>query len=150
MAGNTDPIYSRIGDIQSNGALIGSTATTAADGTGTLYPVWQADATNGGFLQKLVFHPVGTSGASAVAATSARIFISNITGSWTGNTAANTWLYQEVTLGAVTTSLSAATTHYEVPLNIAVPPGYRIVVGFGTSTGAATTGYVVTGVGGKY
>lgn len=150
MAANTDPIYTRIGDIQSYGGLIGSTANTAADGTGTLYPVWQADATNGGFLSRLIFRAVGTGGASAIAATVCRVFVSNITGAWTGNTAANTWLIQEIGLTNMTTTNAAASLHYEVALNLPMPPGYRIVVGFGTSTGAATTGYIVTGVGGKY
>lgn len=142
---NTDPIFSKIGDIQSNGALIGSTANTAQDGTGTLYPVFQGDATNGGFIQKLIARSVSTTAATVM-----RVFLSSITGSWTGNTAANTWLIQEVTLPAVTVSQTAAANHIEVPLNFALPPGYRIVVSFGTSTGAGTTGYVVTGIGGKY
>lgn len=142
---NNDPIYSKVGDIQSNGALLGPTANTAQDGTGTLYPVWQAGATNGGFLSRLLFESVTTT-----AATVCRVFLSSITGSWTGNTAANTWKIGEISLPAVTVSQTAQAPHLELPVNLPVPPGYRIVVSFGTSTGAGTTGWIVVGVGGKY
>jgi len=151
MPGNLDPIYSRVGDTQSgqninSGTLLGQTANTAMDGTGTLYPVFQADATNGGFLQKLTFQPIGTT----TSATTVRVFISSITGTWTGNTAANTALFTDFSLPVITVSQTAAAPHFELPLNIALPPGYRVVISFGTSTGGATVGWSVFGVGGKY
>ena len=151
MAANGDPIYSKAGDVQSGqninaGTLLGQTANTAMDGTGTLYPVFQADATNGGFLQKLTFQPIGTT----TSATTVRIFISSITGAWSGNTAANTALYMDFALPVITVSQTAAAPHFECPLNIALPPGYRVVIAFGTSTGGATVGWSVFGVGGKY
>ncbi len=142
---NNDPIYSKVGDIQCISGLQGTTANTAQNGTGTLYPVFQADATNGGYLQRLSFQPVTTT-----AATVCRIFISSITGTWTGNSNADTWLFTEVTLPAITVSQTAAAPHIEVPMSLALPPGYRVVVGFGTTTGAATTGWMVIGIGGKY
>ena len=148
---NSDPIYSRVGDIQlgqigNSGTLLGQTANTAMDGTGTLYPIWQADTTSGGFLQKLTFAAIGTT----TSATTVRVFISNITGAWTGNTAANTALYTDFSLPVITVSNTAAAPHFELPMNIAMPPGYRIVIAFGTSTGGSTVGWSVCGVGGKY
>lgn len=69
MAGNQSPIYSRVGDIQ--GSVVLSTA--ANDYTGNNINntiVYQADPTNGGFLQRLRFKALGTN-----AATVARIYI---------------------------------------------------------------------------
>ena len=70
MAGNQNPIYSRVGDIQGSVIL-----TTAAlnDYTGNNINntiVYQADPTNGGFLQRLRFKATGTN-----VATVARIYI---------------------------------------------------------------------------
>jgi hypothetical protein len=152
MAGNSDPIYSKVGDIQSlSGAVVGPTANTAQDGTSSassMYSIYQADATNGGWLSGVNFQSAGSP-----AATVARIYISTITGAitiGTTNTASNTFLFKEVTLPVTTLSQTAAAPNFYVPMNIMMPPGYRILVSFGTSTGSAGTGYVVTAVAGKY
>lgn len=154
MAGNTDPIFSKVADIQSSslaaGTLLGPTANTAQDGTGTMYPIWTADATNGGFLQKLTFESITT-----VAATVCRIFLSDTvptvtSGALVSNTSLNTHKIGEISLPAVTVSQTAAAPHLEYPINMAIPPGYRISITFGTSTGASTTGWAVLGIGGKY
>jgi len=154
MAANSDPIYSKVADIQQStlpaATFLGPTANTAQDGTGAIYPVYTADVTNGGFLQKLMMQSIST-----VAATVMRVFISDAgltvtSGALVGNTSANTHLIQEIGLPAVTVSQTVAAPHIELPLNMAVPPGMRICVAFGTSTGAATTGWNVTSVAGKY
>ena len=146
MAANQDPIFCGTPDIQSGGgAVIGPTANTNQDGTGTVYSVWQADATNGGFCQKLMAKSVGSPVATAF-----RVYISSITGTFTGNTAANTWLIKDVSLPTTTLSQTAGSLDVEVPINLPIPPGYRVCCSFGTSTGAAGTGWMVTGVGGKY
>ena len=151
---NTDPIYSRVADIQSSSlaaaTLLGPTANTAQDGTGTIYPIWTADATNGGFFQKLTFQPITT-----VAATACRIFLVDTvptvtSGALVSNTSLNTHLIGEIGLPQITVSQTAAAPHLEYALNMAIPPGYRIAVTFGTSTGASTTGLAVLGIGGKY
>ncbi len=68
---NSDPIFSRVADIQGNGTIL----TLAANDYTGLSPnnqeVFTADATNGGFIQRLRFKPLGTN-ASAL---SARIFL---------------------------------------------------------------------------
>ena len=149
MAVNTDPIYSRAGDIQWADAVIGPSALTTLDGTGTnIYPVWQADTTNGGFLRSIRAKPVGSPAATVM-----RIFICSVTGAFTAgtsNTAANTVLYDEITLPAITASGTAAMPTFEAAMNFAMPAGYRILVGFHTSTGASGTGYRVAGIGGEY
>jgi hypothetical protein len=150
MAGNNLPVYSKVGDIQSGGgAVIGPTANTAQDGTGSgITSVFQADATNGGLLQKLIAIAVGSPATTVM-----RVFICSVTGAFTAgtsNTSANTWLVKEMTLPTQTLSQVAASIPFEIPMNMMLPPGYRVLVTFGTSTGAAGTGYVVTGVAGKF
>jgi hypothetical protein len=145
MPANTSPIYSIVGAVDSvatnnSGLIVGPTANTALDGTGTLYKAFTAGA-NGSYIQKIRFRPVGSP-----AATVCRVFIS----SSTTTNATNTWLYDEITLPAVTLSQTAASSVFELPLNIAVDPNYLLYVTFGTSTGAAGTGYSVVTIAGDY
>jgi len=145
MAANTSPIYSIAGDVTSvaalnSGLVVGPTANTAQDGSGTLYKAFTAGA-NGSYLQKIRFRPVGSP-----AATVCRVFIS----SSTSTSATVTWLYDEITLPAVTVSQTAASSVFELPLNFALPASYLLYVTFGTSTGSAGTGYSVVTVAGDY
>ena len=138
MAANTAPIFSLLGDVQWGATAI-TTANTAKDGTGTVLNVFTADATNGGFVQRVRFKTAGTN-----IATVARVFINN--GS-TNATAANNILWDEITLAASTISEVASQVVYELPLNFALPPGYKLNITIGTTVAA---GYFVTVIGGKY
>ena len=145
MAANTAPIYSIAGDVNSvaalnSGLVVGPTANTAQDGSGTLYKAFTA-GTNGSYLQKIRFRPVGSP-----AATVCRVFIS----SSTTTSATVTWLYDEITLPAVTVSQTAASSVFELPLNFALPASYLLYVTFGTSTGSTGTGYSVVTIAGDY
>lgn len=145
MPANTSPIYSIVGAVDSvatnnSGLVVGPTANTAQDGSGTLYKLFTA-GTNGSYIQKIRFRPVGSP-----AATVCRVFISS--SSTTSATA--TWLYDEITLPAVTVSQTAASSVFELPLNIAVDPSYLLYVTFGTSTGSTGTGYSVVTIAGDY
>jgi hypothetical protein len=145
MAANTAPIYSIVGATDSvafnnTGLVVGPTANTAQDGTGTLYKAFTAGA-NGSYIQKIRFRPVGSP-----AATVCRVFIS----SSSTTSATNTWLYDEITLPAVTVSQTAASSVFELPLNFAIDPNYLLYVTFGTSTGSAGTGYSVVTIAGDY
>jgi hypothetical protein len=145
MPANTAPIYSISGDIQSvaqnnSGLIVGPTANTALDGTGTNYKLFTAGS-NGSYIQKVRFRPVGSP-----AATVCRIFVS----SSTTTNATNTWLYDEITLPAVWLSQTAATSVCELPINFALNANYLLYVTFGTSTGSAGTGYSVVCVAGDY
>jgi hypothetical protein len=145
MPANTSPIYSIVGAIDSvatnnSGLIVGPTANTAQDGTGTLYKLFTAGS-NGSYIQKIRFRAVGSP-----AATVCRVFIS----SSTTTNATNTWLYDEITLPSVTLSQTASTSVFELPLNIAVDPNYLLYVTFGTSTGSAGTGYSVVTIAGDY
>lgn len=59
----------------------------------------------------------------------------------------NNALIGEISLPATSSSTSAATVDIDYPLNFALPPGGRIIVGLGATVVA---GWVVTGVGGEY
>lgn len=154
MPANTDPIYSRQADIQSTTqtatTLIGPTANTATDGTGTIYSVFVADATNGGFVQKIAIQPI-----ASPAGTVLRVFWADTTatvtsGALVSNTSLNCHLLTEITLPAVTVSQTTAAPHFEIPLNFPLPASFKIGVTCGTASGASTNGWSVTVIGGKY
>jgi len=145
MPANTSPIYSIAGRADSvaannSGLVVGPTANTSLDGTGTMYKAFTAGS-NGSYLQKVRFRPVGSP-----AATVCRVFIS----SSTSTSATATWLFDEITLPAVTLSQTASTSVFELPLNFALPTSYLLYVTFGTSTGSAGTGYSVVTIAGDY
>jgi hypothetical protein len=145
MPANTSPIYSIVGATDSvasneSGLIVGPTANTSQTGSGTLYKAFTAGA-NGSYVQKMRFRPVGSP-----AATVCRVFISD--SSTTSTT--DTWLYDEITLPAVTVSQTAASSVFELPINVALDPNYLLYVTFGTSTGSAGTGYSVVTIAGDY
>jgi hypothetical protein len=61
----------------------------------------------------------------------------------------NNFYYGDVSLPAVTGTLTTAMPEVDYPLNIAIPANTRIVVGLGTTTNVSN-GWVVTAIGGKY
>lgn len=134
---NTLPIYTASADTQWVGGV--TVANTTKDLTsGTAYLVFTA-ASNGGYVQRIRFRPQGSN-----AVTVARVFLNN--GGVTGTTA-NNILWDEITLPATSNSETSALPTYELPLNFALPAGYRIFVTLGT---VVVGGYSVTVIGGKY
>jgi hypothetical protein len=142
MASNTLPIYTRTGDVQWTTNMTAVNATTDLT-SGTIYLAFTADATEGGYVQRIRFKPNNASGTNN-AATVARVWLNN--GSTTA-TAANNVFIDEISLPATTGSGTAAIPVYELPLNFAMPPGYTIYVTLGT---AVVGGYRATVIGGKY
>lgn len=143
---NTDPIFTRLADIQwgatdGNGGSAGPllTANTAKDGTGTVLTVFTADASEGGWVKGVLWQPAGTNITSV-----GRMFLNN--GSTNATLANNVYLGQ-ITLPATTNSEVAALFSPYFPLNFALPPGYKINVTLGTTVAA---GYFVSVIGGKY
>jgi hypothetical protein len=248
---NNNPIFSRLGDIQGGAYLTTQGSITTSDYSGLgIYniPVFNADLTNGGFVQRLRFKAIGSVGAvgarvyinegtinnatvvaaptspsgsagsagtlqsgtyyariqsidqygvpsalsaetsgvvvtgpsgsiqwnwtAASGAASYRIFVGQIsvgeyvwftsttntftqtvayTAGQLGNPAdyiTNNLFYGEVSLPAVTASNTAATVDVDYPMNVALPPGYRILVGL--SANVTTGGWTVQAIGGKY
>lgn len=145
MAANTSPIYSIQGDqsVDDSTTMPSTFTTAAADYTGATAThnklVFTADATNGGFIERLRFKAIGTNTASV-----ARIFINN--GS-ANTTASNNAFYGEVSLPATTAIATAATIEIDYPMNFALKPGFRIYVGLGTTVAA---GWVCVAIGGQY
>ena len=139
MPGNVQPIYTKVPDIHwSTTSITVANATTDLT-SGTIYLVFTADATNGGFVQRIRFRSLGTN-----AVTVARIWINN--GSTTA-TAANNTLWDEITLNATTAATTSALATQELPLNFGLPPGYTLYVTLGATV---VTGYDAIVIGGKY
>lgn len=138
---NTQPIFSSLGEVQWSISAMTVANTTKELTGGTIYLVFTADATNGGFVQRIRFRSLGTNSSATVA----RVWFNN--GSTTA-TSSNNALFDEITLTTITNSEVAAQATFELPLNIALPPGYRIYVTLGTAPNAA--GWQATVIGGKY
>ena len=145
---NTLPIYVGTPDISLVGSIVGSSANTATDGTGAnTYLVFTAGA-SGSFVYKVILKSVSTT-----AATVARLWYCSATGAFsagTTNTAANTTMIAELTLAAFTASNTTASPQYEIPVNFPIPASTKILITFGTSTGAGTTGFNPLCIAGDY
>lgn len=149
MAANTSPIYTATPDPKPAGAIIGTSANTATDGTGAnTYLIYTADATNGSFVQSVKLKAVST-----IAATVARLWLCTDTGTFTAgttNTAVNTSMLAEITIAAWTASNTLASPDYVIPVNMGMAANTKLLMTFGTSTGAATTGFNPTTIAGDY
>ncbi len=137
MSANVQPIYTRVGDLQWAVAI--TAANTAKDGTGTVTTVFIADGTNGGYVRSVRAKPAGTNVASVL-----RIFVNN--GS-TNTVAANNWYLEDISLPGTSLTETAGQPTIEIPLGLALPPGYKINVTLGTAVAA---GWIVGTVAGKY
>lgn len=144
MAASTDPIYSRLGSVAKDDGttFCGTILTATGDYTGASANhqlVWTADATNGGYIQRIRFNAIGTNIATVM-----RIYINN--GS-ANTTAANNVLYGQQSMPATTASNTAATVEIDYPMALALPPGFRIYAGVATTV---ASGWIGVGIGGKY
>ncbi len=149
MPANTSPIYTRTPDTQICGSIIGTNANTATDGTGAnISLIFTADATEGSYVRYVKLKAVST-----IAATVARLWYCSATGAFTPgttNTAANTTMIAEISIAAWTASNTVASPDYVIPVNEMLPAGTKLLMTFGTSTGAATTGFNPFVSAGKY
>lgn len=141
MAANTAPIFSLLGDVQWTVSAMTTANTTKDLSSGTIYLAFTADATNGGFVQRIRFRSLGTN----TNATVARVWINN---AGVTTTSSNNTLFDEITLTVTTNSEVAAQAVFELPMNYALPPGNRIYVTLGTAPTSA--GWQATVIGGKY
>lgn len=140
MAQNTAPIFALVPNIGFNSYM--TAANTTADLTsGTIYLVFTADATEGSYLQSLLFKP--TPGGNTTT-TVARVWLNN--GATTG-TATNNILLDDIDLPSVTASASAAVTSIMRRYDLRLPAGWRVYITLGT---ASANGWACTAVGGDY
>ncbi len=149
MPANSDPIFTKVADIQWSGtsALFASAMTagnvSSYDGTdANIKSIFTADSTNGGYVRSIRLKCCALTGTSA--ASVMRFWVNN--GS-TAATAVNNVLIGEIGLPAVANTVVAATPDLEYPINLALPPNYKILAGIGT---AVTTGWTAAVLGGKY
>ena len=151
MAGNNDPIFSKVGLVQSSG-VFNTVSTYPYSAAGTLgtdaFIVWTSDSTNGGFIQRLRVKYVGNSTTTSVACVM-KVFVTAQTGTSVISDT-NCFLIDEIAIPA-TGTLTVTTTNpsYDIPLGFALPPGWNVVVRI-TAAQPANFGFVVTGFGGKY
>jgi hypothetical protein len=127
-----------------------STANTNRDGTGTMTIVWTApafvDATNpgGSRIERIIIQATGTTTAGMV-----RLFVSNDA---TANSAANTFLYEEVPVTAATPS--STVTAYNTTLQaVTYQTLFPIMIGPGSTLRVSTANaesFVITAMGGDY
>lgn len=139
MALNTIPVFTGKPDIEWNTTNI-TTANTTRDGSsGTIYYIFAADATNGGRVDYLNIIPLGTNVLTVL-----RVFINN---GGANTTASNNKLFKEITIPTSTISETTALAPSVLPLNLSLPPGYKLFVTIGTAIAA---GLSVVAVGGDY
>lgn len=139
MAGNTSPIFSKVGDIQWKVFTTGTGGTSDYTGTAASATAVFTAGANGAFIQKLRFKAAGTNTASV-----ARVFINN--GS-TNGTATNNTFFGEVSLPSTAAINTSATVDVDYPMNIALPASYVIYVTLGTTVAG---GWAASVVGGEY
>lgn len=143
MPANTSPIFTLTPKASWWTAAITAVNTSLAGAgtTGTdVFTVFTAGA-NGSFVQRVRFKAAATGGAAACA----RVFIN--TAANTNPVAGDSVLFDEITLPLTTVSTSSATAVYELPLNFAIPAGYRIMVTLGATV---TGGWYASCIGGDY
>ena len=148
MSGNTDPIFSKVGRIDS---VLVTAANTSSQGGGTIatdiFKAFTAGA-DGSFIQRVRLIPTGTTANTNTTATVARIFISSITSGAT--TSANTFLVAEVTLPVISAdSSTVAAAFFDVVLGFAIPANYTILV-TNHAAPAANTAWRAVVFGGDY
>ena len=148
MPANTIPVFTDVPRLDMAGAVIGTTANTATDGTGAgATRIFTAGA-DGSFVESVTLKAIST-----IAATVVRIFYCSDTGTFTPgttNTAVNSTMIAELAIAAFTASNVLASPGYEISINRRLPPNTKLFITFGTSTGAATTGFNPSVTGGDY
>lgn len=125
-------------------------ASVAVTGpTGSIAWTWTA-STNGPASYRIYVGPVSDGQLSYFTSNTNSYTQTAMVGTRDNITAAvsnNNCLIGEISLPATALSTAVATVDIDYPLNFALPPGGRIIVGLGTTV---ATGWIVTGIGGEY
>lgn len=147
MPGNPTPIYSKVGAFGQVRVTTGLASSNVGTVGTDMFLAFTADATNGSFVQRVRWSVASTNASATSTATVGRVYISS------SNTVANTLtcsLFQEVALPSVTAgSPTVATYPIDIPMNIALPPNYAILVSNHT-TPAANTAWIASVFAGNY
>jgi hypothetical protein len=141
MAANTNPVFSKKGNLTANGGttMTAGMVTATGDYTGgsANHVLAHTAGADGSFVRGIKFTATGTCAASVV-----RIYINN--GS-ANTTATNNQFIGQLSLPAVTAINTAATAEPEYPMNIQLPAGFRIYCGLGTTVAASWVPTAITG-----
>ena len=129
-----DPQFTTTPNVSS--ILVTTANTDYSLATGTSFLCFTAGA-SGSFVGFAKLKPVGAAAASVI-----RIYINN---GGTVTTVTNTWLIGEITVAVASTSATSALAEYSIPLQFALPAGYKIYASAGTATN-----FQVTVIGGDY
>lgn len=149
MPANSIPRFTKVGDIAS---VLVTAANTSSQGGATaigtdIFKAFTADATNGSFVDRVRWLPTATT-PTATTATVGRVFLSSVASGAT--TSANTYLVAEVTLPAIAAdNASTAVQPLDVPLGLALPAGWTILVTTHAAP-AANTAWRAVVFGGDY
>lgn len=144
MAANTSPIFV-LTPKNTWGKITG--VDGSMDGTDADVVLVYTAGTDGGFIQRLIWQPISTSGSTTTSAASGRVYLNN--GSTVG-TGTNNILLKELTLAAIAVNVAgtAGVIGYELALNFQMQSGYKIYVG--VTAMAANTQWNVTAIAGDY
>lgn len=143
MAANINPIFPKVGNVSwaklnlANPAVDGTGSMSTVFTAGTVSTVFTAGA-EGSRVDKISFQPLGTNDKTVV-----RVFINK----GDNSTALNNTLYLEQTINATIASTDAALPKIEVPIDLILPAGYKLICTLGT---AVASGIQVTVEGGDY
>ena len=134
---------------QSVVGTLSTVATIASGSTGSI--AWAWTAVPGAVSYRIYVTTNATAGNAVRYFTSATNSYSQtampVSGTYDDPLIGNTKLFGEVSLPATTAIATAATSDIDYPMNFALPPGYEIYVGLGTTVAA---GWVVLPVSGDY
>jgi hypothetical protein len=143
MAANTQPIYTKKGNLTANGGttMVAGMVTATGDYTGVSanHVLAHTSGADGSYIKRIRFVATGTCTGSV-----ARIYLNN--GS-TNTTATNNQFIGQCTLPGVTAINTAATSEVDYPLDMMIPAGFRIYIGLGTTVAAS---WIPTCIAGDY
>jgi len=147
-APNTQPIFTVVPEIQFVTGSFTGTIWAASDITGatigtSVHLVFTAGA-QGSYVQRLRFRMIPQTSAVSTTATKVRVWLNN--GS-TIATAANSVMYDEIGLPLTTEALAAQTIGYDLPMNFALPAGWKIYLTVAT---ASANGWAASCIAGDY
>ena len=149
--------YARVAAIDQWGGITAQSADSTAVTVGQAGNIinWTWSASTGAKSYRLFVGPSSTAGAEFAYFTTTTNSYAQTAPYISGQImtpldfVTNNMFYGEISLPATTpATATAATTEIDYPMNIALPPGWRILVGLGTAPNAA--GWTVTVIGGKY
>ena len=143
MVANTDPIFSKKGNLSKDAGTTMNAAVTAAandyTGAGANNVIIFKAGADGSYVARIRLKAIGTNVASVM-----RFFINN--GS-ANTTAANNTFIGEIALPATTATATGITVELEYVMDLVLPAGWQIVAGLGTAVAA---GWIMTPIAGDY